>query len=346
MPASERPQHAGAAGVGLGDYGWRVSQSEAQVQFTPKVRWGRVALFYGLAFGWVCLVAGALFVLGQRNLSGVAGPTVVTTVLALLYMPAPLVAALIVERLDGRPPLIRSTLDRFWLRLPRLALVVALVVAAVLLGMIGVTWLAGNLLGLPGAGTVLFGQQDLVANALTLVPAMHADQVAALNASIPSFWGVVGLAFGGAVLAGFTINGVFAFGEEYGWRGWLADELRPLGVFWANVLTGVLWGVWHAPLILMGFNYGSYRTLGPAFMVALCIPFSFVLWRAREVTGSLLAPAVLHGAFNGFAGVFLILLVDANPLIAPPVGLIGAAVFALVAAIFWVVSRKRVVGVG
>ena len=79
------------------DSGWRVSQSEAQVQFTPKVRWGRVALFYGLAFGWVCLVAGALFVLGQRNLSGAAGPTVVTTVLALLYMPAPLVAALIVE---------------------------------------------------------------------------------------------------------------------------------------------------------------------------------------------------------------------------------------------------------
>lgn len=335
-----QPQ-AGADTVGAGDYGWPVSQSEARVEIKPKVRWGRVALFYGLAFGWVCLIAAALFVMGERNLSGAAGPTVVTAVLALLYMPAPLVAALIVGRLDGRPALIRTTFNGFWRKFPKLVLVTVTVVAAALLGMIGVSWLAGNLLGLPGAGTVLFSQQDLVANALTLVPAMDAQQVAALSGSIPSFWGVVGLALGGALLAGFTINGVFAFGEEYGWRGWLADELRPLGAFWANILTGILWGLWHAPLILMGFNYGSYRTLGPLFMIALCVPFSFLLWRAREVTDSLLAPAVLHGAFNGFAGVFLVLLVDPNPLVAAPVGLIGTFVLAVVAALFWRASGKR-----
>jgi len=155
-------------------------------------------------------------------------------------------------------------------------------------------------------------------------------------------WALVGLALGGALVAGFTINGLFAFGEEYGWRGWLADELRPLGAFWANVITGVLWGLWHAPLILLGFNYGAYGRIGTAFMVALCIPFSFLLWRAREVTGSLLAPAVLHGAFNGFAGVFLVLLVDTNPLIAAPVGLIGAGAFAVVAALFWLFTRRFV----
>lgn len=297
-------------------------------------------MFYGLALGWVCLVTVGLYLLGQRSLSGAAGPTLATAVLALLYMPAPLVAALIVGRLDHRPALIRSTFDGFWRKLPKLLLVAVVVIPAVLLGMVGLTWLAGNLLGLSGPGSLVFGQADLVANALTLVPAQDADQVAKLSAAIPPFWGLIGIAVGGALLAGFTINGLFAFGEEYGWRGWLADELRPLGAFWANVITGVLWGLWHTPLILLGFNYGEYNTIGPAFMVALCIPFSFLLWRAREVTGSLLAPAVLHGAFNGVAGVFLILLVDSNPLIAAPAGLIGAGTLAVVAALLWLVTRK------
>lgn len=308
----------------------------------PKagVRWGRVALFYGLALGWSCLVAAALYLLGQRDLSGAAGPTVATTILALLYMPAPMVAALIVGRLDHRPALIRTTFTGFRRALPKLLVVAVAVVPALLLGMVGASWLAGNVLGLSGTGTLLVGQADLVANALTLLPAQNADQVAKLSAGVPSLWGLIALALVGALLAGFTINGLFAFGEEYGWRGWLADELRPLGAFWANVITGVLWGLWHAPLILMGFNYGSYGRIGTLFMIAWCIPLSFLLWRSREVTGSLLAPAILHGAINGFAGVFLILLVDANPLIAAPAGLIGAAVAAVVAALFWLLTRK------
>ncbi|MGV8908857.1 MAG: CPBP family intramembrane glutamic endopeptidase [Propionicimonas sp.] len=305
------------------------------------VRWGRVALFYGIALGWSCLVAGALFILGQRDLSGAAGPTVLTAVLALLYMPAPLVAALIVGRLDQRPALIRTTFDGFARKLPLLLLVAVIVVPATLLTMVGASWLAGNVLDLPGPGTVLFGQVDLVANALTLLPAQDAAQVATLSAAIPPFWGLIGLALGGALIAGFTINGLFAFGEEYGWRGWLADELRPLGAVRANVITGILWGLWHAPLILLGFNYGTYARIGTFFMIALCIPFSFLLWRTREVTGSLLAPAVIHGAFNGFAGVFTVLLVDANPLVAAPAGLIGAGSLAVVAALFWLLTRKR-----
>ena len=287
-------------------------------------------------------IAAALYLTGNRDLSGAAGPTLVTTVLAVLYMPAPLVAALIVGRLDHRPALIRTTFHGFVRALPKLLLVAVVIVPVLLLTMIGATWLAGNVLGLSGPGTVLFGQADLVANALTLLPAQDAAQVAALSAGIPPFWGLIALAVGGGLLAGFTINGLFAFGEEYGWRGWLADELRPLGAFWANVVTGVLWGVWHAPLILLGFNYGPYGRIGTAFMVALCIPFSFLLWRSREVTGSLLAPAILHGAINGVAGLFAVLLVDANPLVAAPAGLIGAGSLAVVAALFWLLTRRVV----
>jgi membrane protease YdiL (CAAX protease family) len=145
----------------------------------------------------------------------------------------------------------------------------------------------------------------------------------------------------GGIVAGFTINGLFGFGEEYGWRGWLMDEFRPLGPVGANLLTGVMWGLWHTPLILMGFNFAPYNLIGPLFMVILCTPFSFLLWRARDFTGSLLAPAIIHGMFNGFAGVFVVLIADRNPLLAVATGVVGAAAVALVAAALWLVSAGR-----
>jgi membrane protease YdiL (CAAX protease family) len=313
--------------------------SEARVAVRPTVRWARVGLFYALAFGWVCLVAAGLYLTGNRNLAGGQGLSVVTLVLAVLYMPAPLVAALVVERLDGRAPLIRTAFHGLRRALPTLLLVTAAVVAALMLGMVAVSSLLGNRLDVNGVGRVLFAQPDLVANTLLLLPSMDAAQVAQLSAATPSLWPLLGMTFLGALLAGFTVNGMFAFGEEYGWRGWLADELRPLGAFWANVLTGVLWGLWHAPLILIGLNYGGYARIGTLFMIAWCVPASFLLW--RQVTGSLLAPAVLHGAINGFAGIFIVVLVDANPVIAAPAGLVGATVVAGVAALFWLLTRKR-----
>lgn len=319
-----------------------MTTTAAPVLAKPKVRWGRVALFYGLAFGWVCLVAVALYLLGQRDLSGSQGPTLVTAAIALLYMPAPLVAALIVNRLDGRPSGLRGIfagLRRVWL--PLLVIAVT-VIAALLVVMLGLSYLLGNVLGIDGAGLVLSSHDDLVSNSLRLLGSMDADQVSALSASTPSFAMLLVLALAGGLIAGFTVNGLFAFGEEYGWRGWLADELRPIGAFWANVLTGVLWGLWHAPLIVLGFNYGSYGRIGTAFMIAWCIPLSFLLWRARQVTGSVLTAAVLHGALNGFAGVFTIVLYDANPLISVPVGLAAALATAVVAAGFWWATRNRV----
>lgn len=319
-----------------------MTTTAAPVSAKPKVRWGRVALFYGLAFGWVALVAAGLFAIGVRDLSSPQGPTLATVVVAIFYMPAPLVAALIVNRLDGRPSGLRAVFAGFRRVLPRLVVIAVSVGAALLLAMLGISWLLGNAVGVEQSGKVLTSHDDLVANALRLLGSMDSSQVDALSAGMPALWLMLLLALVGGLVAGFTVNGLFAFGEEFGWRGWLADELRPIGAFWANVLTGVLWGLWHAPLILLGFNYGSYAKIGTAFMIAWCIPLSFLLWRVRQVSGSVLGPAVAHGAINGFAGVFTIVLYDANPLIAVPVGLAGAFATAVVAAVFWFVTRGRV----
>ena len=52
------------------------------------------------------------------------------------------------------------------------------------------------------------------------------------------------------------LNGIPTFGEEFGWRAYLQWKLMPLGGRKAVLLTGVIWGVWHWPVIAMGHNYG------------------------------------------------------------------------------------------
>src|SRR5205085_48045 len=47
----------------------------------------------------------------------------------------------------------------------------------------------------------------------------------------------------------------FTLGEEYGWRGYLLPRLLPLGEVRASALVGLLWAVWHLPLLLAGLNY-------------------------------------------------------------------------------------------
>ncbi|MGB7961863.1 MAG: hypothetical protein WCF12_02735, partial [Propionicimonas sp.] len=109
-----------------------------------RVRWGRVGLFYGLALGWVGLVTLGLFLTGSRDFSVGGASPASQVVIAALYMPAPLAAALIVERLDRRRPLIATTFHGFRAALPRLVTVAVGVLVALLGGMLAATWLLGN----------------------------------------------------------------------------------------------------------------------------------------------------------------------------------------------------------
>lgn len=285
------------------------------------VAWRRVGLYTALAYAGVTAVALVLWAVGGSMRQPVLG-----TAFGALAMLMPLASGLLTERIAGR----QTLLGREWAALRarpgrtigRVIGFSAIAFVAITAAQLGAAW-AGA--AVPGAGR-LASDAELAASlsglAGTSVPTIP----------VPA---LVGAVLVQAFVAGLTINGVFAFGEEYGWRGVLAEELRPLGVVRANLLTGVIWGLWHAPLIALGHNYGDQWAIGIPLFVLITTPLSFVLWWARARAGSVAAAAVVHGAFNGFAGTFSLILVGADPVIAVPVGVLGGVALALVAAALW-----------
>ncbi|HEV3029866.1 MAG TPA: CPBP family intramembrane glutamic endopeptidase, partial [Planctomycetota bacterium] len=71
-----------------------------------------------------------------------------------------------------------------------------------------------------------------------------------------------------SILAAIVPNSIAAFGEELGWRGFLHRALEPLGFWRSSLLIGAIWGLWHAPIILLGHNYPRHPVAG-AFMMTV-----------------------------------------------------------------------------
>jgi len=292
------------------------------------VNWRRVGLFYGIALGGAVVVAALVWL---ARLVGPLGATLGFALTALLYMPLPLVAGLITERVAARRPLVagewRALRTRFWRTYGRNAGVAVAVTLAIVAAGMAVAWVAG-LLAVPGAGHLVAGDAEFGQRISEMNPGVPVAALPPLALFAP-------LTLVQGLVAGLTINGLFAFGEEYGWRGVLADELRPMGAVRATALTGVLWGFWHAPIIVLGHNYGVEWGWGILVMVTWTLPFSFLLTWTRRRTGSVLAPSILHGAFNGVAGLFALLIIGGNALVALPVGLLMALTLTILAVIVW-----------
>jgi len=149
-------------------------------------------------------------------------------------------------------------------------------------------------------------------------------------AEIPLYFTVINL-----ILAPF-INFVPAFGEEYGWRGFLLPKLiGRFNLLGGLLLTGTVWGLWHAPVILMGYNYPYHPDLvGVAAFTVWCILAGFFLGWLRLKSKSVLPAALGHGAINAYAGFGLLIAPAADEIMTIPLGLpamLALLVFAAVA---------------
>jgi membrane protease YdiL (CAAX protease family) len=145
-----------------------------------------------------------------------------------------------------------------------------------------------------------------------------------------------------AILIAPLLNGLPTLGEEFGWRAYLQPKLMPLGGRKAMLIIGVIWGVWHWPIIAMGHNYGlnypGYPWLGMLMMVWFTFLLGTFLGWATLRGGSVWPAVIGHGAINGIAALG-VLLEQGQPstLLGPlPVGLIGSVGFAIVALLIYI----------
>jgi membrane protease YdiL (CAAX protease family) len=94
-------------------------------------------------------------------------------------------------------------------------------------------------------------------------------------------------------------NSLFAAGEEIGWRGYMLTRLIDAGVPRPILASGLIWGLWHIPLVLAGlYVAGSSPVLSAVLLMATATSFGYVLARMRLETGSIWPAIVLHGAWN------------------------------------------------
>lgn len=104
-----------------------------------------------------------------------------------------------------------------------------------------------------------------------------------------------------SVTAGSLITMLIGgIGEEAGWRGFLQPELqRRFGLFKGTFLVGVIWGCWHLPVNLAGYNGVQHPILQAAILFQIgTIAMSFALAWLVGRTGSLWPAALAHGANN------------------------------------------------
>lgn len=149
---------------------------------------------------------------------------------------------------------------------------------------------------------------------------------------------------------GALMNVITCFGEEWGWRGYLLPKIsKHFSPIPTMLITGVIWGLWHAPLTIIGHNYGTdypgYPFAGIAMMCLFCVIMGIFLSYVTLKTNSCI-PAILgHGAINGIAAIGIYLTRDGgNAFVGPaPTGIIGMIPFIIVA-VLMVLGMNRQTG--
>ncbi len=133
------------------------------------------------------------------------------------------------------------------------------------------------------------------------------------------------------IVEGSLLGLVVAFGEEYGWRGFLQGQLIRLGKKRGVLILGLIWGAWHYPIIWMGYDYPGYPVAGTLMMTVLCVLLAYVLGYAMLKTGSIWLAAFMHAVVDQSGAYFAAVVnTPTNPLFSFGIGLPGLAMLAIV----------------
>ncbi|QNA92179.1 CPBP family intramembrane metalloprotease [Microbacterium sp. Se63.02b] len=291
---------------------------------TRRVPWPAVIVFVIVACALAWVVALPLW-LGD----GLAEPAAVVLLPVIMFTPA--VAVLVVTFLMRVPA--RGERARFlgvWPLRPAKR-VIWLMVAGWLVPPVIVV---ASVLVAAGLG---FVQLDFAFSAF----AAEIEKALPAGAPLPPM-GLLVFAQFAMIPLGALFNSVFAFGEEIGWRGWLVPALRPLGTWPALILSGVIWGFWHSPIILLGYNFGRTDISGVLFMIGGCVAWGILLGWLRLRSASVWPAVLAHGALNAAAGlVVVVAATQPDMALAGPLGVAAWIVIAVVTLVLVLTGQFR-----
>jgi len=133
------------------------------------------------------------------------------------------------------------------------------------------------------------------------------------------------------------------WGEEFGWRGYLQQRLlagRPIA---SAIVVGIIWGTWHFPLTLRGYNYPDHPVFGSAIFVVIAILLAYVFGWIFRRSGSIWASSLAHAATNGVGGTLTVLwFAGAGPTIVGYAGLLAVPpILAVCATIYFRETRQH-----
>ncbi len=109
------------------------------------------------------------------------------------------------------------------------------------------------------------------------------------------------------LLLGYPVTVLLIFGEEIGWRGYLQEKLiKGFGPFKGVLLLGLVWGFWHMPIALQGYNFPNHPYI-EAFITypLVCIALSLIIAYLGFNRYSIFIGALLHASNNHFGGTLL-----------------------------------------
>lgn len=271
----------------------------------------KATLFVALTYFFSFLLVYGYLALGGNWATGLS-------FIPILYMFIPMIMAIVVQKVIYKEPIkgplgISFKFNRWFLVAWLLPPVIAFLTLGISLLMPGVEYSPGM------EGFIQRFQATLTPEQL--------EQLRTQTSNLPvhPIW----LALIEGLVAGITVNAVAGFGEELGWRGFLLKQTGGVGFWRSSVIIGVIWGVWHAPIILQGYNYPEHPVLGVAMMTVFTLLLSPIFSYVRIKARSVIAAAIIHGALNGTFGIPIMVIQGGNDLTVGGTGLAGFIALAL-----------------
>jgi membrane protease YdiL (CAAX protease family) len=234
-----------------------------------------------------------------------------TILLAALYMPGPALATFVIQKFIYKEGFRQYgwSFDKKavkWILFTPLIFLALTILTFVIIGLLGNTHLV------PAFGQIDFSQENVMLRLKESASSKINIDKMDIPAIPPTLLFIAMLVQG--IIGGSTINVPFMFGEEFGWRGLLLTETKRLGFLKANAFIGLVWGIWHLPIILMGHNYPHHPYIGVIMMIVFTVSTAPIFAYVRIKTRSILGACMLHGMVNATGALYVLYVANWNEL--------------------------------